>query len=347
MGVCKSRSAGMLASLVILALLVATALTPSSSFNVRYRYVLNPDGTSSILVVVSNIVDEKSVRIKLERNYLENSLMAFSSEGMPLPTTITPEGEVVLDVIGLSNVTIEYVARVGELVNDVQINTLISPLGPAEVVLPPNSALLYFNGSPRVGTRSDASGKYTYVILEFDSGGRYEVNYLALLTTETRTTTPPVTPTTKPATPATTPTVTPTTIPPSTTPATTPTVTPTTIPPSEGEGIARYVVVALLVIALLSLIVYFLLRRRITSSSVEPLIETGFDERDKAILKVLSENEASLTDLSKATKLNKSVVWRRLERLRSLGYVEKGYSRGMSIYRLTPKGLKLLKEFSE
>ncbi|MEM2075557.1 MAG: winged helix-turn-helix domain-containing protein [Zestosphaera sp.] len=330
MSVCKSRSAGMLASLVILALLVATALTPSSSFNVRYRYVLNPDGTSSILVVVSNIVDEKSVRIKLERNYLENSLMAFSSEGMPLPTTITPEGEVVLDVIGLSNVTIEYVARVGELVNDVQINTLISPLGPAEVVLPPNSALLYFNGSPRVGTRSDASGKYTYVILEFDSGGRYEVNYLVLLTTETRTTTPPVTPTTKP-----------------TTPATTPTATPTTIPPSEGEGIARYVVVALLVIALLSLIVYFLLRRRITSSSVEPLIETGFDERDKAILKALSENEASLTDLSKATKLNKSVVWRRLERLRSLGYVEKGYSRGMSIYRLTPKGLKLLKEFSE
>lgn len=318
-----------LMSFFIITLLLTTAVTPSSSFNVRHRYVLNPDGTATIITIVENIVGEGTVKIKLEKEYIEESLTAFSPDGMPLPTATTPEGEVVLDVSGLSNITVEYVARVGELIGDVQINAIISPLGPAEVVLPSNSALLYFNGSPQIGTRSDASGKYTYIILKFNSGGHYEVNYLMLPTAETMPTTP----------------ATPTTPKPTTTPATTPTTMPTTSPP-KGD-ITEYLVMALLATALLVLIIYFIIRRRIAGQSVEPLIETGFDDRDKAILKALSEGEASLTDLSKITKLNKSVVWRRLERLRNLGYVEKAYSRGMSVYRLTPKGLKLLKELSE
>lgn len=299
-----------LIGLIIFDVLFASSVIVTAYYNLRYRYVLNIDGSASISVIVDGISDEGTIRIRLERGYIENSLIAFSSEGMPLPSRITPEGEVELDVSGLSDVTVEYDAYVGVVYEEVVINVIIQPSGPAEVVLPPNSALLYFNGTPQVETRSDSSGRYVYVILKFGSGGVYEIHYLILSLTTTPTT-PPT----------------------------------TTTPPGEAGFNTFSLLLILIIIAILALISFIIVRRRIRGyTPAEPLIETGFDERDKAILKVLSGGEIALSELTEATGLNKSVVWRRLEKLRSLGLVEKGYSRGKSVYRLTSKGLKVLKE---
>ncbi|MEM2020635.1 MAG: winged helix-turn-helix domain-containing protein [Zestosphaera sp.] len=298
-----------LIGLVIFDVLFASSAIVTAYYNLRYRYVLNIDGSASISVIVDGISGEGTIRIGLERGYIENSLMVFSSEGMPLPSRITPEGEVELDVSGLSDVTVEYDAYVGVVYEEVVINVIIQPSGPAEVVLPPNSALLYFNGTPNVETRSDSSGRYVYVILKFDSGGVYEIRYLILSL------------------------------------ATTPTSLTTATPPGEAGVNTFSLLLILIIIAILALILFIIIRRRIRGyAPTEPLIETGFDERDKVILKVLSSGEIALTELAEATGLNKSVVWRRLEKLRSLGLVEKGYSHGKSVYRLTSKGLKVLKE---
>ncbi len=298
-----------LIALIAFNLLLASSAVVTASYNLRYRYLLNIDGSASISIIVDGISDERTIRISLEKGYIENSLMAFSSEGMPLPARVTPEGEVELDVSGLSDVTVEYDAYVGVVYEEVVINAIIHPSGPAEVILPPNSALLYFNGTPQVETRSDASGRYVYVILKFGSGGVYEIHYLILSHTMTPTTSPT-----------------------------------TTTPPGEA-GVNTFLLLLILTIAaILALITFIIIRRRIGGTHAEPLVETGFDERDKTILKVLSSGEIPLTELTEATGLNKSVVWRRLEKLRSLGLVEKAYSRGKSVYRLTPKGLKVLKE---
>lgn len=87
-------------------------------------------------------------------------------------------------------------------------------------------------------------------------------------------------------------------------------------------------ILALAAAAATALLMFIIMKRRFEKApEIEPLLEYGFDERDKVILKTLGTGEATLSDLSKTTGLNKSVVWRRLERLRELGYVEKIYSR--------------------
>ncbi len=297
--------------ILVVGLLLFTNLTSRGSDNVSCTYILYPDGHADIRIVY-NVTGKDFVEIKLESGYVNETITVFSNGGIPLPYVFKPDGKIIVNTTYLSNVTVEYEAVVGEVLNEVQVNTVINPLGPAEVILPPNSALLYFNGSPKINTITDSSGKQFYIVLSYGEGGTYEISFLLLPLMETTTTTPG----------------------PQTSPQ-----------PSEGAVTSTILILALAAAAATALLVFITMKRRFEKApEIEPLLEYGFDERDKAILKTLGTGEATLSDLSKTTGLNKSVVWRRLERLRELGYVEKIYSRGKSIYRLTERGYKTLKE---
>lgn len=290
-------------------LLFFGVISSKASSDLKYTYVLYPDGHADIKVIC-NVSGRDFLELKLEKGYVDETITVFSDSGMPLPYILEADGRIIINTSNLSNVTIEYEAVVGNVLTEVQVNVLISPLGPAEVILPLNSALLYFSGSPRIATVSDPTGKQLYIVLSYEKAGAYELSFLLLPRTETFTE--------KPSTQTT---------------------------PPVGAGTFNMLVLILVGVAAIALLGYFIMRRRLEKApEIEPLLEYGFDERDKAILKTLGGGEATLSDLSKLTGLNKSVVWRRLERLRELGYVEKGYSRGKSIYRLTQKGLKILKD---
>lgn len=301
--------------LTYVSLLLLASLTLKASSDLKYTYILYPDGHADIKVVC-NVSGKELLELKLEKGYIGETITVFSDNGMPLPYTLEPDGRIIINTSYLSNVTIEYEAVVGNITAEVQVNVFINPLGPAEVILPLNSALLYFSGSPQIATVSDPTGKQFYIILSYSKAGTYELSFLLLPRTETFTETP--TPSSQ------------------------------TSQHPGGEGVLGTPVFILVGIAVAALLGYFIIRKRLEKApEVEPLLEYGFDDRDKAILKTLGSGEATLSDISKAIGLNKSVVWRRLERLRELGYVEKGYSRGKSIYRLTQKGLKTLKDLGD
>lgn len=299
--------------ILVVGLLFFGVISSKASSDLKYTYVLYPDGHADIKVIC-NVSGREFLELKLERGYVNETITVFSDSGMPLPYMLEADGRIIINTSNLSSVIIEYDAVVGNVFTEVQVNVLINPLGPAEVILPLNSALLYFSDSPQITTVSDPTGKQFYIVLSYEEAGTYELSFLLLPRTETFTGTPG---------------------------------TQTTSPPAEAGTFNMFVLI-LVGVAAVALLGYFIMRRRLEKTpEIEPLLEYGFDERDKAILKILGNGEATLSDLSKATGINKSVVWRRLERLRELGYVEKGYSRGKSIYRLTQKGLKTLKDLGD
>lgn len=299
--------------ILIVGLLFFGVLSPKASSDLKYTYVLYPDGHADIKVIC-NVSGRDFLELKLEDGYVSETIIVFSDSGMPLPHVLEADGRIIIDTSNLSMVIIEYEAIVGSVFAEVQVDVFINPLGPAEVILPLNSALLYFNGSPRVATVGDPAGKQSYIVLSYEKAGAYELSFLLLPQTDTFTGTPG---------------------------------TQTTTPPGVTGMFNMYVLV-LVGVAAAALLGYFIMRKGFKKASeVEPLLEHGFDERDKAILKALSYGETTLSDLSRMTRLNKSVVWRRLEKLRELGYVEKSYSRGESVYVLTQKGLKILKDLGD
>lgn len=301
--------------LTYISLLLFCGLTSRASSDLKYTYILYPDGHADIKIVC-NVTGREFLELRLEKGYVSETIIVFSDSKIPLPYTLEPDGRIIVNTSYLSNVTVEYEAIVGNVTAEVQVNVLINPLGPADVILPHNSALLYFTGSPQIATVSDPTGKQFYIVLSYSSAGAYELGFLMLPRTEAETST--VMPGTQPS------------------------------PPAGGAGMFNTLVLILVGVAAVALLGYFIMRRRLEKApEIEPLLEQGFDERDKAILRTLSKGEATLSELSKTIGLNKSVIWRRLERLRELGYVEKGYSRGKSIYRLTQKGLKTLRELGD
>ncbi|MEO3993173.1 MAG: winged helix-turn-helix transcriptional regulator [Desulfurococcaceae archaeon TW002] len=302
-----------LITLVCVVLLLLESLAPQASSDIKYTYVLYPDGHADIKVVC-NVTGRETLELKLEKGYIDMTIIVFSDSEIPLPYILEPDGRIIINTSYLNSVTIEYEAVVGNVSAEVQVDVLISPLGPADVILPLNSALLYFSGSPQVSTLSDPTDKKFYIVLSYDKAGTYKLSFLLLPLLETPTKTP----------------------------------TSQTSPPLEDVGVPTTLILILVGTAAVALLGYFIIRKRLGKEAViEPLLEQGFDERDKAILKALGSGEATLSELSKLVRLNKSVVWRRLEKLRKLGYVEKGYSRGKSIYRLTQKGSKTLKDLGD
>jgi predicted transcriptional regulator len=85
------------------------------------------------------------------------------------------------------------------------------------------------------------------------------------------------------------------------------------------------------------------LSRRKGEGSEDLSLTTGLDERDIAILKALSSGEKSVSDLSRDLNLNKSVVWRRVKRLKDLGLLNMRVEKGKTLYSLTDSGREALR----
>jgi len=69
-------------------------------------------------------------------------------------------------------------------------------------------------------------------------------------------------------------------------------------------------------------------------------VETGLDERDKAILDTLaSMGEATAAELQKATGIPKTPLYRKLEKLAKMNLIESEWRGASRVYRLK-RGVK-------
>jgi len=93
-------------------------------------------------------------------------------------------------------------------------------------------------------------------------------------------------------------------------------------------------------VAIVAFLLIKSLRKRPTIT--EPEVTSGLDDRDIAILSALVGGELSLSDLARKVGLNKSVVWRRVNRMMREGYLERRVVKGKTMYRLTEKGLRAI-----
>ena len=121
---------------------------------------------------------------------------------------------------------------------------------------------------------------------------------------------------------------------------TTPPISPT--PPGGGEDWTFRGLLIGGIMAVVFAAALLLYRRKKVEKDVELEMLEGLDDRDLSIIRALKDREMSLSDISRALGLNKSVVWRRVKRLTQLGYLEKKVVKGKTIYTLTGKGREIL-----
>jgi len=267
-----------------------------------YRLLL--DGSAIITVVVTPPSNEDVIAVPLEKEYVDGSVVAFSKEGVPLIVN-TSDGMAYVDVYNTTElVIITYEAVLGNVSDEGIIKVQINPLSKAVVYLPQDTALISASGNPDISAENDT------ILLVYASGGNYTIELFMI---------PPVT----------------------TSGITTPPISPTP-PPGGGEdwtfrGLLIGGIMAVVLAAAL-----LLYRRRKVGKVVELEMLEGLDDRDLSIIRALKDREMSLSDISRALGLNKSVVWRRVKRLTQLGYLEKKMVKGKTIYTLTGKGREVL-----
>ncbi len=131
----------------------------------------------------------------------------------------------------------------------------------------------------------------------------------------------------------------PVTTPPPTTPPLRETRVGEEVTPPKTEGVGLYLTLLLIAGALIGLPVagVLLLRyRRVRSSSSEVTVaEEGLDERDKLILETLKNmGEATASALQKTTGIPKTPLYRKLEKLERIGFVESEWRGGVKVYRV-------------
>ncbi len=97
------------------------------------------------------------------------------------------------------------------------------------------------------------------------------------------------------------------------------------------------IVIAFVILALLAASAIVLYRRRDRRLG-EPLLSDALDERDKVILSLLEERgEMTAAEISEASGIPKSPLYRRLKRLVEEGYIEARRAAGKTVYRLRRK----------
>ncbi len=322
----------MLPSCVLLAVLVlallVTQIFATSSPNTRYIYRLDYRGTADVTVIV-NATGQDYVRLSLEPGFMDGTLTVYTENGTPLYFNVS-NNVVTIYTYGQVNMLIaEYLAQVGNVSEEVIVNATIHPQGPASVFLPQGTALTYVTGDPDINFMNGS------IVLLFSKPGTYSIEYAVIPPTQTSATT-------------TTSTVTGT--------GTTISSGSSTTTLSSGTGTSTasstvtsqqqinqylpFIGIAVLATAVAVLVLARLLRRRPVIA--EPEVMSGLDDRDLAILSTLAGGELSLSDIARRVGLNKSVVWRRVNRMMREGYLERRVVKGRTMYRLTEKGLRAI-----
>lgn len=359
------------ASIAVIALISTLVIlaTNAHAYTVSYTYKLDSEGRASVTVMISGVEGTYTVYVKVDKSIVPGSAVATNEVGNVLPVELVNGTMLAIYTANTSkDVVLTYTALVATEVAD-YIEIVVTPAGPAAVVLPKGAALLYFNGSATISMYDDT------ITLTYGSGGTYLIQFLPPIATTTPTTTTPTvtTPTTTPMTPTTTPITTPsltTPMPTETTPTTTsptlttttPTTTPTetatptttpTAPPSGVQNWGIYIAVVLVVIIAAVLIAVAKRRKGGAASSgreIPPptegpggfIVDSNVDERDIEILKALKDEKLTISGLARKVGLSKSVIWRRVRKLADLGLINKVDEGGKTYLSLTKSGEEFL-----
>ena len=169
-------------------------------------------------------------------------------------------------------------------------------------------------------------------------------------TTTTKKTTPPAPPmtTTQSQTKTTSTTQTP-----ATTPTTPPTPRPaTTTTPVKKSNKTGAIIAGIIAVAVIAALALLLGRRRTGSTGSSTLVDgsspggagsaaevtlvsSGLDDRDKAILNLLSkEGPLGVSEVARRLGISKSTAWRKLQKLVDMGLVERVVVNGTPLYRV-------------
>ncbi len=208
------------------------------AYTVSYTYKLDSEGRASVTVMISGVEGTYRVYVKVDKGIIPESAIAANEAGNILPVELVDRTTLAIYTANTSkDVVLTYTALVATQVTE-YIEIVITPAGPATVVLPKGAALLYFNGSATISMYDNT------ITLSYGSEGTYLIQFLPpIVTTTPTTTTPPTTPATTPATTTSTPTTTSSPIttttspPPTATTPTTPPVTTTTMTTAPATSI--------------------------------------------------------------------------------------------------------------
>jgi len=336
------------ALLVMLMILISPstmvyAESTSLPLNARCIYRLDYRGMADVTVII-NATGQNYVKLSLEPGFVEGTLTAYTENGTPLYFNVNDDIATIYTYGQVNMLIAEYLAQVGNVSEEVIINATIHPQGPASVFLPQGTALTYVTGNPDINFMNGS------IVLLFDRPGTYLIEYAVIPPTQSTATSTSTSPTTV----ITTTSSTGTSLSTSTTHATTQstntqtseihsssTSTASSSTRSPPQQLGQYLpFIGLAAVA--ATVVAFMLIKSLRKRPVitEPEVTSGLDDRDIAILSALVGGELSLSDLARKVGLNKSVVWRRVNRMMREGYLERRVVKGKTMYRLTEKGLR-------
>lgn len=275
-----------------LALLTLVVLALISTVPAEAVYNVHSDGTATVIVTMETI-NRLYVSLRIEGENVEN-LIAFDQEGSPLPIDFNDS---IVTVYTLNSTRASIVFNVKFAFQDgVTWSSHLETNIPTVIVLPEGSGVTEYSEGGEVDV---VDGR---LAVKFSSPGTHTLQYIYLPETLNYTLTTPLPPsaTTSPASP-----------------------TPTT-PPTPTLFRVEHLLVLLAVVASLGLLgLYFFKKRRESIEESLVFSEEITDERDKAILEALEKyGRLTLADLSKVAGLHKSTVWRRVRKLKELGYVK-------------------------
>ena len=348
------------ASIAVIALISTLVIlaTNAHAYTVSYTYKLDSEGRASVTVMISGVEGTYTVYVKVDKSIVPGSAVATNEVGNVLPVELVNGTMLAIYTANTSkDVVLTYTALVATEVAD-YIEIVVTPAGPAAVVLPKGAALLYFNGSATISMYDDT------ITLTYGSGGTYLIQFLPPIATTTPTTTTPTvtTPTTTPSLTTPMPTeTTPTTTSPTlttTTPTTTPTetATPTTTPTAPPSGVQNWgIYIAVVLVVIIAAVLIAVAKRRKGGAAspgreIPPptegpggfIVDSNVDERDIEILKALKDEKLTISGLARKVGLSKSVIWRRVRKLADLGLINKVDEGGKTYLSLTKSGEEFL-----
>jgi len=305
-------------TLLLVQIIISFTAVYATTQSVTSVYKVYPDGSASVTVIVSGLTNATSVSVPVESGALGGSIQAYNIEGDPLPVDVLNNGTVIVYTLNTTDtVIVEYEALLGAVSQDMVL-IIINPPGKAAVYLPKGAGLLHYDGDPDIDVVDDT------ITLNYEIGGTYAIRFIFIAPTETTETT---------GTPITTTT-------PTETPTTTTTTTTTEAPPPGGIDNLTLIIIAAVIVAAVLVFTALLIKKRKSRPTIEGELVGGLDDRDRAILEALKGGEMSLSELARKVNLSKSVVWRRVRKLVSEGYLTKRDVGGKTFYRLTDKGMK-------
>ncbi len=328
------RSLHLLCVLLAVSVLASPAIqgfAASTSFNARCVYRLDYRGMADITVIV-NATGQNYVRLSLEPGFVDGTLTVYTENGTPLYFNVSNGVATIYTYGQVSMLIAEYLAQVGNISEEVIVNATIHPQGPASVFLPQGTALTYVTGDPDINFMNGS------IVLLFSKPGTYSIEYAVIPPTQTTATTSSTTPSSITTSESPTTSTTQITTQSSKTQSSTPLSN--TSPQQQLSQYLPFIGLAVVAAAIVAFMLIKSLRRR--PAITEPEVTSGLDDRDLAILSTLAGGELSLSDIARKVRLNKSVVWRRVNRMMKEGYLERRVVKGRTMYRLTEKGLRAI-----